>query len=60
MDTMTAIQAGLFILVIYICVYGIVNRICTCIEHCATGKAYQTAINNAATTNKQQNETEVK
>ena len=30
-----------FVLVaIYLCVYALINRVCQCIEHCATAKAY--------------------
>ena len=36
---MTAIEIGGLILISYLAVFGIVNRICKCIEHCATGKA---------------------
>lgn len=27
-------------LIVYLCVYALFNRICQCIEHCATAKAY--------------------
>lgn len=27
-------------LIVYICVYALINRVCQCIEHCATAKAY--------------------
>ncbi len=26
--------------VIYLCVYALIGRICQCIEHCATARAY--------------------
>lgn len=30
-----------FVLVaIYLCVYALINRVCQCIEHCATARAY--------------------
>ena len=37
---MTMFQYTLLIVVISICVYTLVDRICKCIEHCATAKAY--------------------
>ena len=30
----------LWFLIVYICVYALINRVCQCIEHCATAKAY--------------------
>lgn len=35
------VQLTLLIIMIYICVYGIVNRICKCIEYCSVGKVYK-------------------
>lgn len=35
----TAIELGGLLLIGYLVVFGIVNRICKCIEHCATGRA---------------------
>ena len=29
------------IVIIYVCVYSIINRICSCIEHCKAAKAYE-------------------
>ena len=40
MVDMTLFQVALFIVLIYICIFGIVNRICKCVEHCATSKSY--------------------
>lgn len=37
---MITIQQILFVLIIFICVYTLIDRICKCIEHCATAKAY--------------------
>lgn len=37
---MTIFQYTLLIVVIFICVYTLVDRICKCVEHCATAKAY--------------------
>lgn len=28
------------LLIIYICLYALINRVCQCIEHCATARAY--------------------
>lgn len=28
------------ILCVYLCMYSLVNRICACIEHCATAKSF--------------------
>lgn len=41
---MTIIEIGGLILLGYFAVFGIVNRICKCIEHCATGKAIRAGI----------------
>lgn len=37
---MITIQQILFVLIIFICAYALIDRICKCIEHCATAKAY--------------------
>lgn len=37
---MTFVQIVIAFLIIYICVYALINRVCQCIEHCATAKAY--------------------
>jgi hypothetical protein len=34
------VGATFFCVVIYLCVYALINRVCQCIEHCATAKAY--------------------
>lgn len=26
--------------IFYLCIYALVNRVCRCVEHCATAKAY--------------------
>lgn len=31
---------ALILVVIYLCVYALINRVCQCIEHCATARAY--------------------
>ena len=30
----------LIFFILYLCVYALVNRICRCVEHCATARAY--------------------
>ena len=37
---MTFVQIVIAFLIVYICVYAPINRVCQCIEHCATAKAY--------------------
>ena len=37
---MNFVQYMLAFLVLYICVYALTNRVCQCIEHCATARAY--------------------
>lgn len=37
---MITIRQILFVLIIFICAYTLIDRICKCIEHCATAKAY--------------------
>lgn len=37
---MTFIQIVVAFLIIYLCVYALINRVCQCIEHCATARAY--------------------
>ncbi len=31
---------ALILVVIYLCIYALINRVCQCIEHCATARAY--------------------
>lgn len=31
---------ALNLVAIYLCVYALINRVCQCIEHCATARAY--------------------
>lgn len=40
MTFMNYVGAISFIVAIYLCVYALINRVCKCIEHCATAKAY--------------------
>ena len=37
---MNFVQYMLAFLVLYICVYALINRVCQCIEHYATARAY--------------------
>lgn len=40
MTFMNYVGATLFIVAIYLCIYALINRVCQCIEHCATARAY--------------------
>lgn len=37
---MTFIQFIVAFFILYLCAYALINRICKCIEHCATARAY--------------------
>lgn len=37
---MTFLQYLIVGLILYLCLYVLINRLCQCIEHCATAKAY--------------------
>lgn len=37
---MTFVQIIIAFLIAYLCVYALINRVCQCIEHCATARAY--------------------
>ena len=37
---MTFIQISILLLLIFICIYSLIARICNCVEHCATARAY--------------------
>lgn len=37
---MSFIQLLIGVVVIYLCVYALIGRVCQCIEHCATARAY--------------------
>lgn len=37
---MTFMQMVIAFVIVYICVYALIGRICQCIEHCATARAY--------------------
>lgn len=37
---MTLLQYLIVGLILYLCLYALINRLCQCIEHCATARAY--------------------
>lgn len=37
---MIIFQQALLFIIVFICAYTLIDRICKCIEHCATAKAY--------------------
>lgn len=37
---MTFIQFIVALFILYLCVFALINRVCKCIEHCATARAY--------------------
>lgn len=37
---MTLIQQFIVLIILYLCAYTLIDRICKCVEHCATAKAY--------------------
>ena len=37
---MIFIQFIISFFIIYLCIYALISRICKCIEHCATARAY--------------------
>lgn len=37
---MTFIQFIVVFFILYLCVYALINRVCKCIEHCTTARAY--------------------
>lgn len=37
---MTFIEILICILIVYICLYLLISRICKCIEHCATARVF--------------------
>lgn len=37
---LTIMQMVILFLIAYVCLYGLVDRIMRCVEHCATVKAY--------------------
>lgn len=37
---MTFVQIVIIFIVLHLCIYTLINRICQCIEHCATARTY--------------------
>lgn len=37
---MEFVQIVAVAVIFYICIYALINRVCQCIEHCSTAKAY--------------------
>ncbi len=37
---MSFIQLLIMLIIVYLCVYSLIDRVLKCIEHCATAKAY--------------------
>lgn len=37
---MSFLQCVIACLILYVCVYALINRVCQCVEHCATARAY--------------------
>ena len=36
----TVIQIIIMFLIVYVCLYSLIDRVMKCIEHCATARAY--------------------
>ena len=47
---MELLKISLLIMLVYLCIYGVTNRICRCFEHCATAKSYEKFVENAEKT----------
>lgn len=43
---MASWEIGLLITIVYVCVYGVVNRICKCVETCAAAKSHRVWVAN--------------
>ncbi len=37
---MNFLQIVAAVIILYLCIYALINRVCKCIEHCATARAY--------------------
>lgn len=37
---MTFVQEIILFIIIYLCIYALISRVCQCIEHCSTARAY--------------------
>ena len=49
---MSMLQIGIMLVIGYLCLYSIVDRICKCVEECARFKSYNEYIKNGANTPK--------
>lgn len=45
---MNFLQYMIALFMLYLCVYALISRICKCIEHCATARAYSIFRENGA------------
>lgn len=41
---MNAVAIALLTILVYICIYSLIDRICKCVEHCATAKGFSKAV----------------
>lgn len=37
---MNFLQIVAAVIILYLCIYALINRVCKCVEHCATARAY--------------------
>lgn len=49
---MSMLQSGIILVIGYLCLYSIVDRICKCVEECARFKSYNEYIKNGTNTSK--------
>lgn len=43
---MELFKMALFVVLVFLCIYAVVDRICKCVEHCRLGEVYETLIKN--------------
>lgn len=48
---MTFVQTAVIFLILYLCIYALIDRVCKCIEHCATARAYSKSKENGIIVN---------
>ena len=41
---LSPLMLGIIILIAYICVFSLVDRICKCVEHCANATSFATPV----------------
>lgn len=41
---MSVVSIAILIVIIYICLFTLVDRICKCVEHCATAKSFSKTV----------------